>query len=107
MRARLAQLLLRRVAGGHGDDQRPPSSVAATSRSVSPTRTVDDGPNATPYFCDAFRWAAPTRRGRHIIRPVTAHIQVENTGMIPQQAKLGLRVRADVPGQHRLHDARI
>ena len=26
--------------------------------------------------------------------------------MIPQQAKLSLRVRADVPGQHRLHDAR-
>jgi spore coat protein A, manganese oxidase len=50
--------------------------------------------------------AAYQARTPDIIRPVTAHIKVENTGIIPQQAKLGLRVRADVPGQRRLHDAR-
>ena len=51
MRARLPQLLLATSPqSATATISAPPSSAAATSRSVSPTSTVDNEPNATPYF---------------------------------------------------------
>src|SRR5215831_7494609 len=106
IRASLPQLLLRGHARGNADDHR-----AAFKRGCHiPFRVAYEHSgrwlerDVVLLRCLALGGTDQPRAG-DIIRTVATYIEVKNLRMMPQKAKLGLGVWADVPSQNRLHNA--